>query len=90
MTSNLPSNQLAFKLRSGEEMPSSSFASETEDAQQNLFELMQKFNSCENVTTQDVAQWVTADDSEEESTIEELTTACQRTRNVDDDKDDDI
>ncbi|GJQ84351.1 hypothetical protein Trydic_g5289 [Trypoxylus dichotomus] len=76
-------NPLASKLRNGEQMLSSSFASETIDAQQNLFELMQELNGCENVTTQDVAQWVTVDDSDEEPTIEELIAAFQETRNVD-------
>ncbi|GJQ67901.1 hypothetical protein Trydic_g16661 [Trypoxylus dichotomus] len=50
---------------------------------------MQKLNGCENVTTQDVARWAAAEDSEEEPSIEELTTAFQRTRNVDDDDEDD-
>ncbi|GJQ76133.1 hypothetical protein Trydic_g1881 [Trypoxylus dichotomus] len=50
---------------------------------------MQKLNGCENITTGDVTQWVTADESEDEPTIEELTTAFQETKYIDDDEDED-
>lgn len=85
---DLPLNQLASKLRSREEMPSSSFASETEEEEKSLFELMQTLKGCENVTKEDVVQWVTADDLEEEFSIEEITTAFQGTGKTDDDDDD--
>ncbi|GJQ65959.1 hypothetical protein Trydic_g4056 [Trypoxylus dichotomus] len=51
-----------------------------------------KEKACKNwlQVAQDVAQWVTADNSEKEPTIEELTTAFQGTRNIDEDEDDNI
>ncbi|KAK9736825.1 hypothetical protein QE152_g11245 [Popillia japonica] len=59
-------------------MSSSNFDSETEEEQQHLFELMQNLKGRENVTRQDVYEWVTEDD------FEELTNAFQETDKSDD------
>ncbi|KAK9737800.1 Zinc knuckle [Popillia japonica] len=79
-----PLNDLALKWSRGE-MSSSNFDSETEEEQQNLFELMQNLKSCENVTRQDVDEWVTANDLKEEVNVEELRNAFQETEKSDDD-----
>lgn len=84
---DIPLSELALKLRSRGEMSSSNFDSETEEEEQNLFELMQNLKGCENVTRQDVVEWVTADDLEEEMSVEELTNAFQETEKSDDDDD---
>ncbi|KAK9694525.1 hypothetical protein QE152_g33484 [Popillia japonica] len=66
-------------------MSSSSFDSETEQEQQSLFELMRNLKGCENVTRQDVDEWLTADDLESEMSVEELTNAFEETGKLYDD-----
>lgn len=83
---DIPLSELALKFRSRGEMSSSNFDIETEE-EQNLFELLQNLKGCENMTRQDVVEWVTVDDLEEEMSIEELTNAFQETEKSDDDDD---
>ncbi|XP_066257537.1 jerky protein homolog-like [Euwallacea similis] len=78
-------NELALKNRG--ETSCSNFDSKTEE-EKSLLELMQNLKGCDNVTKQDVVDWVTADDLEEEMSIEEITNTFQETEKSDDSDDD--
>ncbi|XP_066248165.1 jerky protein homolog-like [Euwallacea similis] len=82
-----PLNELALKLKNRGETSCSNFDSKTEE-EKSLLELMQNLKGCENVTKQDVVDWVTADDLEEEMSIEEITNTFQETEKSDDSDDD--
>lgn len=80
---DIPLSELASKFRGRKEMLCETDKNEEEE--KSLFELMQTIEGCENVTRQDVVEWTTADDLEEELSIEEITAAFQETGEDDDD-----
>ncbi|XP_030748904.1 jerky protein homolog-like [Sitophilus oryzae] len=74
---DIPLNELALKWKSRGEMSCTNLNETGEE--ESLLELMQNLKGCENVTRQDVGEWVTADDLEEEMIIEEIANAFRET-----------
>ncbi|XP_030763564.1 jerky protein homolog-like [Sitophilus oryzae] len=70
---DIPLNELALKWKSRGEMSCTNLNERGEE--ESLLELMQNLKGCKNVTRQDVDEWVTADDLEEEMNIEEIANA---------------
>ncbi|GLV45885.1 hypothetical protein CBL_11682 [Carabus blaptoides fortunei] len=78
-------NELRAKLLNNKEASSSNVDTDKGEDEPSLTGLMRQLKGCEQVTDDDVRQWIASDDVEHESSIEEIVDATKR---MEDDPDD--